>query len=581
MDTDKNKLRDKRLSEETVKKAATRPDQRGTKYSQRFAPEAAKAENKTASAPAAPETNHRSTGKLKFTPEEKSERKVENAKVKAKKKRTKLQHDADTVSDKLEKAQSKVGKSGVNNQRQSGGKFGQQIRMAGAAAIHSKISQAEDGNVGAQSAHSMEYAGERLYGASRSAGRSAYRFARESPVRKAAKLESRSMRANMKLDLHKVQNDPKLKSKAVSRYLQKRRIKKQYAKAAREMKRGAKNAKKTADYTKKVTQTVVKIVTNPKMLILIGIVLLIFFIISSCTAGLSFMMGGSNQVIASTYLAEETDITAAELLYTEWETDLQIRIDNAETDRPGYDEYRYNTGQIGHDPFELISYLTAMYQDFKAADITPALQTLFNSQYQISFAETVEVRYRTETNAATGATTQVPYNWRVMTVTLTARPLINIISMNEEQTAVYALNMASYGNRQFYGNPISFNWLNLVSSRFGYRIHPTNGTKKYHTGLDIALPIGTNIRAVNGGTVTTHNDPDGYGRYIIVESSDGLRSLYGHLDTILVSDGQTVNQGDVIARSGNTGVSTVPHLHLETSKDGQRLNPVYFISMGG
>jgi len=622
MNTDNTKLRDKRLADEAVEKPATRPNQRdtkysqrftpdaatpdktdapasavpevqtadkpttktnqhNTKYSQRFTPEAAKADTGTVPAPSTPETDRRNNSKLKFTPDEKGDIKAGKDKAKVQKKRTKLQHDADTVSEKLEKARNKSGKTGSINQRQSGGKFGQQIRLAGAAAVHRKIGEAEHENTGLQSAHSIEYAGERVVGAGRNAGRSAYRFVRESPVRKTAKLESRSMKANMKLDLHKAANDPKFKSNAISRYMQKRRIKKQYAKAARKAKKGAKRAKKTADITKKTTQAVVKIVTNPKILILLLIVLLIFFIISSCSSAFSFLMGSSNHVLASTYLADETEITAAELLYTEWETDLQLRINNAETDNPGYDEYRYNIGYIGHNPFEFMAYLTAMYQDFKTADITPALQTLFNSQYQISFVGTTEVRHRTVTDPDTGAVTTEPYNWRIMTVTLTSRTLLNTVSMDEEQTAVYAMNMASYGNRQFLGNPIAFNWQNLVTDRSGYRVHPIRGDKDLHKGLDIALPIGTNIRAVHGGTVSTANDPDGYGRYIVIENSEGLRSVYGHLDAFVASDGQTVNQGDVIARSGNSGSSTGPHLHLEISKDGQYLNPIYFIEFGG
>jgi murein DD-endopeptidase MepM/ murein hydrolase activator NlpD len=536
MNTDNTKLRDKRITEEEAEKPTSKPNQRDTKYSQHFTPEAAQKNNESASSTPVPE---------------------------AKKKRTKLQHDADTVGEKLDKARSKAGKS--SQKQQSGGKFGQQIRMAGANAIHRKIGEAEHENAGTQSAHQAVYAGERLYGAARNAGRSAYRFARQSPIRKTAKLETKSLRANMRLDLHKVSNDPKLKSNALSRYMQKRRIKKQYAKAVRETRRGAQRAKKTADYTRKTTQMVVKLVSNPKVWILALIVLLIFALLSACSTFLSFMAGGTNQIAASSYLADEANITGAELLYTEWETDLQLRIDNAETDHTasdgsvGYSEYRRNVGNIGHDPFELMAYLTAMYQGFNVTAITPDLQTLFNSQYQISFVETVEA------------------GKRIMTVTLVSHSLLDVVSMNEEQFTVYTLNMASYGNRQIFGNPIGFNWMNLVSSRFGYRVSPTDGTKEYHKGLDLSLPIGTNVLAVNGGTVSTANDPNGYGRYIIIENSEGLRSLYAHLDTILVSSGQTVNQGDVIARSGNSGSSTGPHLHLETSKNGQLLNPIYFI----
>ena len=539
------KMRGERLSRDKPVQSATKPNQRSTKYSQKFLTESA-----------------------------------------AVQKQSKLQHTADTVEEKLEKARGKAAKIGGKQAPSNG--FGQQIKQAGAAAVRGKVSESEGDNIGTESAHKLEFAAERTYGAGKNAARSAARYIRDRPLRQAARLEDKSARANAKLEFHKtVKDNPKSKGNLLSRHMQKRRIKRKYAKVAREAKHGYHKAKQAGKATAKITKAVVRLASNPKVWLLVGILALLFFIVSSCMSSMSFLMGGANHILASTYLASEEDITEASVLYSEWETDLQIRIDNAETEHPGYDEYRYNIGYIGHDRFAFMAYLTAVYGAFDVTNITPDLQRLFNEQYNISYAETTETRYRTETitvtDPTTGATTtetrQVAYEWRVLTVTLTARGFTNVAlsRMNAEQAAVYNQNIESRGNRQFYGSPIAGNWLSLVTSHFGYRIHPIFGGKSFHSGIDLALPTGTNLLAVHGGTVTTGNDPDGYGIYVVVENSDGLKSLYAHCDSLLVTDGQTVNQGDVIAKSSNTGSSTGPHLHLETLLNGVLLNPIYFL----
>lgn len=101
---------------------------------------------------------------------------------------------------------------------------------------------------------------------------------------------------------------------------------------------------------------------------------------------------------ASTYLADDQDINQAELTYTEWETDLQMEIDRVESDRPGYDEYRYNLGAIEHDPYVLMGYLTSAYQGFTYDEVESVLRQLFQEQYTLSFSEETEIRYRTETS---------------------------------------------------------------------------------------------------------------------------------------------------------------------------------------
>ena len=123
-------------------------------------------------------------------------------------------------------------------------------------------------------------------------------------------------------------------------------------------------------------------------------------------------------------------------------------------------------------------------------------------------------------------------------------------------------------------SPIGENWRNVVTSEFGNRRDPFTGERRGHTGMDLAVPTGTSVRAALPGTVTvsTYNR-GGYGYYVMIDHGSGLSTLYGHNSQLLARVGQTVEAGDVIALSGSTGRSTGPHLHFEVRINGERTNP--------
>lgn len=123
-------------------------------------------------------------------------------------------------------------------------------------------------------------------------------------------------------------------------------------------------------------------------------------------------------------------------------------------------------------------------------------------------------------------------------------------------------------------SPIGENWRNVVTSEFGNRRDPFTGERRGHTGMDLAVPTGTSVRAALPGTVTvsTYNQ-GGYGYYVMIDHGSGLSTLYGHNSQLLARVGQTVEAGDVIALSGSTGRSTGPHLHFEVRINGERTNP--------
>lgn len=171
---------------------------------------------------------------------------------------------------------------------------------------------------------------------------------------------------------------------------------------------------------------------------------------------------------------------------------------------------------------------------------------------------------------------------RVCNVTLSTTNLSSLITnrMNSDQQELYQVYLSTRGNRQFLGTPIACNWYGNVSSYYGYRTSPTTGAIQLHRGLDIAVPQGTEILAVQNGTVKTVSTDSSYGNYVVLENDKGYVTKYAHCSTVTVSAGQTVNIGDVIAKVGSTGNSTGPHLHIEFLYKGDYYNPYFYLGVG-
>jgi murein DD-endopeptidase MepM/ murein hydrolase activator NlpD len=287
--------------------------------------------------------------------------------------------------------------------------------------------------------------------------------------------------------------------------------------------------------------------------------------------------GGFGAIISSSYLANDADIDNAELAYTEWELDLQEQILNTANEWLGYDEYRFDTDEIGHNPHELLAYLTAVYQNFSYDDIEADLWELFDEQYQLNYTESFLTRYA-DPYDADGDGNYEPYDWRVLTVSLSAGSFTDAVHgrMTPEQRQAYDILMQTNGDRQYAANVFNFGWQPYITSNYGWRVHPITGASDYHKGIDIGVPTGTDILAAHDGVISVGYDAGGYGHYVTLTGADGLVTKYAHLESVPVSDGQVVTTGDIIAFSGNSGGSTGPHLHFEVIKEGQYLNPLFF-----
>ena len=451
--------------------------------------------------------------------------------------------------------------------------------------IHKEISEIERENVGVETAHKAEQAAERVIHTNKRVAGAVLRFHRNAPHRRAAKLGKRAMSANVKASYQKaVRENPKLKGSALSRFIQRRKIKRQHAQAYRQAQRAGGAIKRGGSVFTKATQFVSRVITrNPKALVTLAlmflVVVMLFSIISSCS---SLIIGGFTNVLGSSHLAESEDINNASIIYTQWENELRQQIENVEADHPGYDEYRFFLDEIGHDPRELMAFLTAVYHNFQFADVYPTLRELFNEQYQLEFIPEVEIRTRTVTNIDpdTGESYEdiEEYEWHILNIILTVTPLSEIIAgrMDDEQREHFDLIMESGGNRQYITNPFAFDWTPFITSHFGYHIHPISGVPEFHTGIDIAVPQGTPILAGQDGIITLAGPAGDYGLMVAIDGGAGIVSRYAHCSEILVSVGQHVLRGDVIARVGSTGVSTGPHLHLEVIVNGVFFNPIFF-----
>ena len=254
--------------------------------------------------------------------------------------------------------------------------------------------------------------------------------------------------------------------------MQKQRIKREYAKAAKNggiksAKKTAENAGKAAKKTAQATKSTVSFVAKHWKGVLIGICALLLFVMISAgvTSCVSLLTGGMSTVVGSSYVAEDADMLGAEADYKAKEAALQSRIDNVERTYSGYNEYRYFLDSIGHDPYVLTSILTTLHLDYTRAGVQDTLQTIFDMQYSLTLTSETEVRYRTETRIGSYQVTdeetgevstvyyeyevEVPYNYYILNVNLTSEDMAGLTAylMTDEQFDAYLVYMQTKGNR--------------------------------------------------------------------------------------------------------------------------------------
>lgn len=324
--------------------------------------------------------------------------------------------------------------------------------------VHREVRQSEDDNVGVEAAHKVEQAVE-------SGGRlvqSAHRAHQLKPYRAAIRAEKKLERANLDALQKKAEIDSPT-SNPVSKWQQKQAIKKQYAAAkhnqaaqttAKAAENTAKAAKKAAEKAEKAGKYVWE--HRRGFAIAAAILLMLAFLLNGLSSCSVIMDGVGSGIAASTYPLQDADMLGAEAQYCEMEAELQRYLDTYESTHD-YDEYHFDLDTIEHDPYVLISIITALHQgEWTLDEVQGTLQMLFDRQYILTEDVVVETRYRTETDTWTDAdgnthtdTYQVPYDYYICTVTLENFNLshVPVYIMSEEQLGMYATYMATLGNR--------------------------------------------------------------------------------------------------------------------------------------
>ena len=419
--------------------------------------------------------------RLRFTDEERADPALE-----------KPIRKADKAAAKADKAQAKIPKKKVRqktvdpetgkvttklvleDKKKPPSKLSHAVRDAPANAalgkLHKEIQEAEQDNVGVESAHKSEEAAEtgaRLV-------REGYRSHKLKPYRKAAQAEKKLEKANVNALYQKsLQENPQLASNPFSRWQQKRTIKKQYA-AAKRAGQSAGSAAKTAEATgkaakaakEKAQQAGAFVMRHKRGFILVGVIFLILCLLLNTMSSCSMMAQSIGSVVSgTTYPSDDPEMVAVEADYAAKEAALQAEIDGIESSHPGYDEYRYDLDMIGHDPHELAAYLSAVLQGYTQASAQAELERVFDAQYELTLTEEVETRYRTETRTGTTTSTdpetgevtteeyeyevEVPYEYYILNVKLTSKPISSVASelLTPEQLEMYQVYRSTLGNK--------------------------------------------------------------------------------------------------------------------------------------
>lgn len=385
--------------------------------------------------------------------------------------RRQVRHEADLAKMRSKKLKSDQEVKAKKNAAASGKKGGKPKKPGNLAAdalsakAHQSVRNADqDNNSGVEAAHFTE-------GSAEGAARAGSRFQYGRKLRQYKKLERLEKKGNKdavdSIFAERMKSDPQAGSNLFSRWRQKQAIKKEYAAA----KAGAAAAENTASGTAKAAQGTVSITEKAFQFvqshshIIIGIaavgllVLVIAGSVSSCSV---LINGGGNVVLGTSYTAEDEDLKGVETDYTRLEDKLRKQIDRIETDHPGYDEYRYNLAEIGHNPYELASLLTVEFENYTRSQVQARLQSIFEAQYELKLEEKVEIRTRKETRVGyrynpitgTGHTytyqVTVQYEYKILNVTLLNRGVDYVArnsGLTDDQLQRYEVTLECRGNR--------------------------------------------------------------------------------------------------------------------------------------
>ena len=385
--------------------------------------------------------------------------------------RRQIRHEADLAKMRSKKLKSEQEVKAKKNEAASGKKGGKPKKPGNLAAdaisakAHQSVRNADqDNNSGVEAAHFSE-------GSAESAARAGSRFQYGRKLRQYKKLERLEKKADKdavdSIFAERMKSDPQAGSNFFSRWRQKQAIKKEYAAAkagAAAVENTAAGTAKAAQGTASMTEKAFQFVQSHSHIIIgIAAVGLLVLVIAGSVSSCSVLInGGGNVVLGTSYTAEDEDLKGVETDYTKLEDKLRKKIDRIETDHPGYDEYRYNLAEIGHNPYELASLLTVEFENYTRSQVQARLQSIFEAQYELKLVEKVEIRTRKETRVGysynpitgTGHTytyqVTVQYEYKILNVTLLNRGVDYVArnsGLTDDQLQRYEVTLECRGNR--------------------------------------------------------------------------------------------------------------------------------------
>lgn len=508
--------------------------------------------------------------------------------------RRQIRHEADLAKMRSKKLKSDQEAKAKKNAAASGKKGGKPKKPGNLAAdalsakAHQSVRNADqDNNSGVEAAHFTE-------GSAEGAARAGSRFQYGRKLRQYKKLERLEKKGNKdavdSIFAERMKSDPQAGSNLFSRWRQKQAIKKEYAAA----KAGAAAAENTASGTAKAAQGTVSITEKAFQFvqshshIIIGIaavgllVLVIAGSVSSCSV---LINGGGNVVLGTSYTAEDEDLKGVETDYTKLEDKLRKQIDRIETDHPGYDEYRYNLAEIGHNPYELASLLTVEFENYTRSQVQARLQSIFEAQYELKLEEKVEIRTRKETRVGyrynpitgTGHTytyqVTVQYEYKILNVTLLNRGVDYVArnsGLTDDQLQRYEVTLECRGNRDDLFAGIAFATPDGAGSSGEYQDYDIPGEaltdEKFRKMITEAEKYLGYLYVWGGSSPSTSFDCSGFVSWVINHCGNGwnvgrqtANGLMGKCDIIPKSEAKP---GDLIFFQKTYNTSGASHVGI-------------------
>lgn len=527
--------------------------------------------------------------------------------------RRQIRHEADLAKMRSKKLKSEQEVKAKKNAAASGKKGGKPKKSGNLAAdalsakAHQSVRNADqDNNSGVEAAHFTE-------GSAEGAARAGSRFQYGRKLRQYKKLERLEKKANKdavdSIFAERMKSDPQAGSNLFSRWRQKQAIKKEYAAAkagaaaAENTVAGtAKAAQGTANMTEKAFQFVQ---SHSHIIIGIAAVGLLVLVIAGSVSSCSVLInGGGNVVLGTSYTAEDEDLKGAETDYTKLEDKLRKRIDRIETDHPGYDEYRYNLAEIGHNPYELASLLTVEFENYTRSQVQARLQSIFEAQYELKLEEKVEIRTRKETRVGyrynpltgTGHTytyqVTVQYEYKILNVTLLNRGVDYVArnsGLTDDQLQRYEVTLECRGNRDDLFAGIAFATPDGAGSSGEYQDYDIPGEaltdEKFRKMINEAEKYLGYPYVWGGSSPSTSFDCSGFVSWVINHCGNGwnvgrqtANGLMGKCDIIPKSEAKP---GDLIFFQKTYNTSGASHVGIYVG-NGMMIhcgNPISYASI--